>query len=48
LVTIGLHFGGRDHTTVIHALECVDERLKEDVAYRQKIESMLRHLEYNK
>ena len=48
LVTIGLHFGGRDHTTVIHALECVDYRLKEDVAYRQKIESMKRHLEYNK
>jgi chromosomal replication initiator protein len=48
LVTIGLHFGGRDHTTVIHALECVDERLKNDTAYRQKIESMKRHLEYNK
>ena len=48
LVTIGLHFGGRDHTTVIHALDCVDDRLKSDVAYRQKIESMKRHLEYNK
>ena len=48
LVTIGLHFGGRDHTTVIHALECVAERLKNDTAYRQKIESMKRHLEYNK
>ncbi|HES59899.1 MAG: chromosomal replication initiator protein DnaA [Calditrichaceae bacterium] len=48
LVTIGLHFGGRDHTTVIHALECVDDRLKDDVAYRQKIESMKRHLGYNK
>lgn len=48
LVTIGLHFGGRDHTTVIHALDCVDDRLKEDVAFRQKIESMKRHLEYNK
>jgi chromosomal replication initiator protein len=30
LKTIGLHFGGRDHTTVIHALETVNTAIKND------------------
>lgn len=48
LVTIGLHFGGRDHSTVIHALESVNERIKSEPAYRNKLESMKKHLEYNR
>jgi chromosomal replication initiator protein len=28
LKTIGLHFGGRDHSTVIHAITSVEDRLK--------------------
>ena len=45
LKTIGLHFGGRDHSTVIHAQSCierliiVDPKVKETVdALRNKIE----------
>ena len=30
LKTIGLHFGGRDHTTVLHACEKVERELKTD------------------
>ena len=30
LKTIGLNFGGRDHTTVIHALQCIEEQMKDD------------------
>jgi len=48
LITIGLHFGGRDHTTVIHALDNVAERLKEDPVFAQKIQGMEKHLEYNR
>lgn len=48
LVTIGLHFGGRDHTTVMHALECVANSRKDDPAFNQQIESMKKHLEYNR
>jgi chromosomal replication initiator protein len=48
LVTIGLHFGGRDHTTVIHALDCVEKSIKSDAAYRQQIEAMRRHLDFNR
>lgn len=48
LITIGLHFGGRDHSTVIHALENVNKRIKNDPAFKQQIESMKKHLEYNR
>lgn len=30
LKTIGLNFGGRDHTTVIHALQCIEEQMKDN------------------
>ncbi len=48
LITIGLHFGGRDHTTVIHSLENVGQRLKEDPIFAQKLQAMEKHLEYNR
>jgi chromosomal replication initiator protein len=47
LVTIGLHFGGRDHSTVIHAIESVAKTLKADPVFRQQIDSLKKHLEYN-
>ena len=48
LVTIGLHFGGRDHSTVIHALDSVKKNLKLDTVFRQQIESLKKHLDYNR
>ncbi len=48
LVTIGLHFGGRDHSTVIHAIESVEKNLKADPVFRQQIESLKKHLDYNR
>jgi chromosomal replication initiator protein len=48
LVTIGLHFGGRDHSTVIHGIDSVENQIKNDPAFKSKIESMKRHLEYNR
>jgi len=48
LVTIGLHFGGRDHSTVIHAIESTEKNLAQDPSLRQQIEAMKKHLEYNK
>ena len=35
LKTIGLQFGGRDHSTVIHAINTVDEKLKTDPDFKQ-------------
>ena len=48
LVTIGLHFGGRDHSTVIHAIDSVQKTIRQDAALRQKLDSMEKHLGYNR
>jgi len=45
LKAIGLHFGGRDHATVIHARETVNERMKEDKSFQNLVERLRRQLE---
>lgn len=40
--TIGLHFGGRDHSTVIHAITTVEDRLSTN----SKLKRMLKDLEH--
>jgi chromosomal replication initiator protein len=42
---IGDRFGGRDHSTVIHATQVVDERAKQDPTFRATIERLERMLE---
>jgi chromosomal replication initiator protein len=42
---IGDRFGGRDHSTVIHATQVVDQRAKQDPAFRATIERLERMLE---
>ncbi len=43
--TIGDRFGGRDHSTVIHANQVVAERIKQDPTFRATIERLERMLE---
>ncbi|MEM8488581.1 MAG: chromosomal replication initiator protein DnaA [Bacteroidota bacterium] len=38
LKSIGLHFAGRDHSTVIHAVKAVDDRIATEASFRQKLE----------
>lgn len=45
LKTIGMHFGGRDHSTVIHAYQCVEDQMKIDSKYRSHVEQIRRRLE---
>ncbi len=45
LKTIGLHFGGRDHSTVIHACQAVEDRLKNDKKFKQYLERVRHQLE---
>ncbi|NND72110.1 MAG: chromosomal replication initiator protein DnaA [Rhodothermales bacterium] len=40
LKTIGLHFGGRDHSTVIHANQSVMNQIETDPKYRQMIDEV--------
>jgi chromosomal replication initiator protein len=42
---IGDRFGGRDHSTVIHANQVIDHRVKEDPTFRATIERLERVLE---
>jgi chromosomal replication initiator protein len=45
LKTIGLNFGGRDHSTVIHACQTVEEQIKIDSKFRSTIEQLKRKIE---
>jgi chromosomal replication initiator protein len=47
LKTIGLHFGGRDHSTVIHAYQSVRNHLSADSMFKQNVEQLRRHLALN-
>ena len=38
LPEIGKHFGGRDHTTVMHAVRKIDGQIKTDDAFRRKVD----------
>ena len=45
LKQIGRVFGGRDHSTVIHSIRKVEERLGADEAFRAKIEGLRQDLQ---
>lgn len=45
LKAIGLHFGGRDHATVIHARETVNERIKIEKGFAELVDQLHRRLE---
>jgi chromosomal replication initiator protein len=40
--TIGEQFGGRDHSTVIHANNTIEKRLKDDQRLRSSVEELER------
>lgn len=41
---VGLEFGGRDHTTVMHACQKVDEKLKTDPGFEGLIQNLIRSI----
>jgi len=44
LKTIGLEFGGRDHSTVIHACSLIADNLKKDLEFKLKIDQIINYL----
>ena len=42
---IALHYGRRDHTTVIHAVKTVEDRMDGDQVFRSEIDDLLRSIE---
>lgn len=45
LKTIGLHFGGRDHSTVIHAYQSVEDQMRVDPKYGTHVNQIKRRLQ---
>ena len=45
LKTIGLHFGGRDHSTVIHAYNSIEQLLSDDNSTKDIVESLRNKIE---
>lgn len=45
LKTIGLHFGGRDHSTVIHACNSIEEYKKTDISFQNIIDDIRNKVE---
>jgi len=45
LKTIGLHFGGRDHSTVIHAYNNVKKLTDEDISLKEIVSGLRNKLE---
>jgi chromosomal replication initiator protein len=45
LKTIGLHFGGRDHSTVIHSCQTIHDRISNDSAFKQNVDQLRRRIE---
>jgi chromosomal replication initiator protein len=45
LKTIGLHFGGRDHSTVIHSCQTIRDRITGDSAFKQNVDQLRRRIE---
>lgn len=45
LKTIGLHFGGRDHSTVIHSCQAIHDRITSNSSFKQNIDQLRRRIE---
>jgi chromosomal replication initiator protein len=45
LKTIGLHFGGRDHSTVVHAIQTIEQLRKKDKSIKEDVIALERKIE---
>ena len=48
LVDIGKEFGGRDHTTVLHSLEKVEQRMKKDPTFAETVKEITTNINSKK
>jgi chromosomal replication initiator protein len=47
LKTIGMHFGGRDHSTVIHACQTVNDLMETDKKFKADIDEIGKRIKMN-
>ena len=41
LKTIGLHFGGRDHSTVIHSIKLISRQMESELSVATEVRSLI-------
>jgi chromosomal replication initiator protein len=46
LKTIGLHFGGRDHSTIIHACKTIERDMADDDTLRNRVDQLEKQISY--
>jgi chromosomal replication initiator protein len=46
LPEIGNFFGGKDHSTVIHAIKVIEEKKEKDADLRARIEMLIRQIKH--
>ena len=44
LVSIGEHFGGRDHSTIVYALQQVEKNLNKDLKTKAMVEDIIKNI----
>jgi chromosomal replication initiator protein len=47
LKQIGQYFGGRDHSTVIHAVQCVHNLIDTDLSFKKTVDDLKKQLSSN-
>jgi chromosomal replication initiator protein len=47
LKNIGIFFGGRDHSTVIHACQTVNDLIETDKKFRHDVEEIEKRIKIN-
>jgi chromosomal replication initiator protein len=45
LKAIGAHFGGRDHSTVIHSCQAVKDQIDTDSEFRDDVDELRKRIE---
>jgi chromosomal replication initiator protein len=46
LSNIGVYFGGRDHTTVMHSVKTINDKKQKDVRLKKMVESLKQELDF--
>ncbi|MDH5397570.1 MAG: chromosomal replication initiator protein DnaA, partial [Cyclobacteriaceae bacterium] len=44
LKAIGMHFGGRDHSTVIHSIQAVDDLMDTNATFKATVQDLKKRI----
>ena len=45
MASIGEEFGGRDHSTIVYAIQQVEKNMKVDFRYREMVEDIIKNIQ---